>query len=170
MNRHISDERRVLEDFRAFLPIEGIWEIGVHRANPAGGWNAPQVHMQRNVILTAGMDEMAALIAGDASSAVNYLAVGTVTATASTDSTNFGEVVRKAGHTVGSSNEYVICAATYGGAADSVTSLALETAAIGNHASSGQGELFNMVTGVSATLADSDLLSLTARIRVGSHG
>ena len=170
MNRHTSDEREVYEKFVSHVPIYSEWDVDVYRADHAGGWCSAERRTLRNTLLSGGLDEMAALIVGDAASATQYIAVGTVTAVASLESTNFGEVARKSGHTVGSSNEFIICAATYGGAADAITSVALETAAIGNHASSGQGVLFNALTGVSTTLADSDLLSLTCHIRIGSHG
>lgn len=170
MNRPISSEREIFDKFVSHIQVHGEWNVDIYRADPAGGWRLPERRTLHNIVLSGGLDEMAALVAGDAASATQYLAVGTVTAAASLDSTNFGEVARKSGHTVGSSNEFIICAATYGGAADVITSVALETAAIGNHASSGQGVLFNAVTGVSATLANSDLLSLTCRIRIGSHG
>jgi len=38
-----------------------------------------------------------------------------------------------------------------------------------NHASSGSGVMLNQVTGVAATLADSDFLNLEVQIQVGSH-
>jgi hypothetical protein len=45
----------------------------------------------------------------------------------------------------------------------------MDSAAMVNHASSGQGTVFNIVNGVNATLAGSDFLSLECRVRCGSH-
>lgn len=164
MNRPTT-ERDIYNGFVQYLPVHGEWDVKIVR------WNgAVEQHTLPNIVTTSGLNEIAKLAAGDAASAANYLVVGTVTATASLGSVNLGEVARKAGYLAASSNEFIIVAATYGGAADNVTSLVLETAGVGNHASSGQGVLWNLVTGVSATLANSDILDLTCRIRVGSHG
>lgn len=104
-------------------------------------------------------------------SAMNYMAVGTdTTAAALTNSTCPGEVVRKALAVASATTNNVFTAiSTFGGAADSVTSLAIAEACIFNHASSGNGTLFQRVTFTAVTLADSDLLKVTLQTNVGSN-
>jgi hypothetical protein len=101
------------------------------------------------------------------------LLIGTQTAAHSLDSVQggAGEVLRKAAATVSNSREWIFLQCTIGGAADSVTSVQLATGAIvdfpTSHATN--GILANLVNDLSTTLANSDLLDLTVRIRVGSH-
>ena len=79
------------------------------------------------------------------------------------------EVTRKAANTSVSSRSTLILSNTWGGAADSVSSIALEEAGIFNSANSGTGTMLNRLTGVNATLADSDILSLEMTFQIGSH-
>ena len=58
---------------------------------------------------------------------------------------------------------------TFGGAADSITSVVLREAGIFNHAGSGNGTMFQRVTYAAVTLADSDLFSITMQTVVGSR-
>jgi hypothetical protein len=84
-----------------------------------------------------------------------------------------GEVSRKTWVTVGAnaqSREWIFGVATWGGAADSVTSVALGSAGISIGASSlATSMLANRVNGLGVTLGNSDFLNLTVRVRVGSH-
>jgi hypothetical protein len=105
----------------------------------------------------------------------NSLIVGTATAApALTNSqSSMGEVSRKTSINLNGSaqsREWIFLTATWGGAADSVTSVVLDSAGISIGASSlATSLLANRVNGMGVTLANSDLLHLTARIRVGSH-
>jgi len=47
--------------------------------------------------------------------------------------------------------------------------VALDSVAILDHASSGQGYAWNIANALAVTLQASDFLNLTGRIRVGSH-
>lgn len=169
MNQDISKERIILDKFlngQKNIEIMGHWKRTITRAN-----GSIEYKELDNIVVKAGLDEIAKLAIANAGSAAFYLAVGTVTAAASLSSVQggLGEVDRKTAGTKTSSLETFYMIETWGGAADSVTSVALESAAMFNHASSGSGVMFNQVNGVSATLADSDFLHLEAQIRVGSY-
>lgn len=172
MNRNISKARRFFNNFIAginrqdHIELTGFWEAKIIRAD-----GTIEEKTLKNIVTGEGLDEIAKLAMANAGSAAFYLGVGTVTAAASLDSTvtGFGEVSRKIPVTKTSSGDTMTMTMTWGGAADSVTSVVLESAAMLNHANSGLGEAYNIVVGVSATLADSDFLNLTAQIRVGSH-
>lgn len=147
------------------IGVNGRWKATIIRSDGSiegGEWI-------ENVVTSAGLNLLASRAIANTSSAFAYMAVGTVTAAASLGSTNFGEVSRKTPTTIASSGEVFFAVMTWGGAADSVTSVVLESAALVNHASSGQGTVCNIVTGVSATLADSDFLHLEVQVQVGSH-
>lgn len=126
-----------------------------------------------DLITTAGRVYLAKRIAsGDAvASAMAYMAVGTVSnAPALANTTLTGEIVRKAlavSSTTAGDNVYT-AVATFGGAAESISSIAIVEAGIFNHASSGNGALFQRVTFASVTLANSDILKLTLSTNVGS--
>lgn len=164
-------EDKIFSDFLMSLDTvdaKGRAWIGVHKANPAGGWQPGQYHEITNQVLAAGLNELA-LRAVSSRAPYGYIAVGTATATASLGSTWAGEVSRKAGATLTTSKMTMILVSTWGGAADSITSVALETASILNHANSGSGVPLNILTGVAATLANSDLLSIQMNFQIGSH-
>jgi len=163
MSHNISDERAIFESFTSSVPIYGEVTATIYRAD-----GTIETKTIRNIVTANGLNEIAKLASGTGSAA-GYLAIGTVTAAGSLGSTDFGEVIRKAGAVITNSKSFIVITATYGGAADSITSLALETAAICNHASSGSGVIWNLATGVAATLANSDTLNLTSQIRCGSH-
>lgn len=133
-----------------------------------------------DLIVTTGRQFIARRIAGGDSqtapgSAMAYMVIGSgSTAPALTDGSTpglYGEVKRKALSTnsagVTAANVYTaVC--TFGGAADTISSIAIQEAGIANHASSGQGTLLQRVTFASVTLADSDLLKITLETNVGS--
>lgn len=125
-----------------------------------------------NTMQYAGLNKAAQLlVTNGTNSAFLYLIVGTETDEASLGSTDWGEVTngRKIGATVTTSHEVAILVATWAGNADGLTGVALASCATGNHASSGQGEILNIVNSVDATLADSDFLKVQMEIQVGSH-
>lgn len=126
-----------------------------------------------DLIVNPGRIYIANRIVGDdtVASAMNYMAVGTVsTAPALTNSTCPGEISRKALSQASATTDNVFEAiATFGGAAESIQSIAIVEAGIFNHASSGNGEMMQRVTFASVTLADSDLLKVTLQTNVGSN-
>lgn len=127
-----------------------------------------------DLIPTAGRVYLAKRInAGDlVVSAMAYMAVGTVsTAPALGDTTLTGEVKRKAlaigSCLAGDQNWTAVC--TFGGAADTLTGVNLQEAGIMNHASSGQGTMFQRVLIGATTLQDSDLVKVSLVTNVGSN-
>lgn len=126
-----------------------------------------------DLIVTTGRNFIAQRIAaGDTvNSAMAYVAVGTVSTAASLNNTTLtGEVKRKAtciNSTYSSANVFS-AVSTFGGAADSISSLALVEAGVFNHASSGNGTMMQRVTFSSVTLADSDILRIELQTNVGS--
>ena len=127
----------------------------------------------RNLYTKDGMNRLAARAVVGATQSVFYvLAVGSYTSGAnavSLGSVNFGELSRKAAATVVQSKEYFTLVATWGGSADSITSLTIDAGALCDHASSGSGIVGGIGQGLSVTLANSDFLNLTYRVQVGSH-
>jgi hypothetical protein len=126
-----------------------------------------------DLIVNTGRIYLAKRIAsGDSvASAMAYMAVGTVSTAADVANTTLtGEVKRKALSTNSAlTNNVYTAVMTLGGAADSVTSLSLVEAGVFNHASSGQGTMFQRVTFSAVVLANSDLLKITLETNVGSN-
>ena len=156
------------------LGLQEIVRAEIYRGTGGPYSEAPDETLCVNdLIVTAGRVYLAKRIGGDnIGSAMAYMAVGTTaTAAALGDTTLAGEVKRKilstnsAGPTA--ANVYT-AVMTLGGSADSVSSLAIVEAGIFNHASSGQGTMFQRVTFAAVTLANSDLLRLTLETNVGS--
>lgn len=147
------------------VPVVGVWDVLVTRAD--GRVERKTLH---NIVVAAGLNRLAnRAISATVGTPFYILGVGTVTAAASLDSVNFGEVSRKAASTVVQSREWFALTMTWAGNADSLTGIALDSAAILTHASSGIGAICNIVNSLQTTLAASDFLNLTARVRIGSH-
>lgn len=153
------------------ISIQGEWDVKVVRAD-----GSIERKTLKNIVTRPGLNRIAHRAVASDTSPFFYIAIGTVTAAASLDSTQagLGEVKRKVsavGSTQAQSSEWIFLQCTFGGASDSVTSLALDSAGIsdGVNSSSAVGILGNQVNGIGVTLANSDLLDLTVRIRVGSH-
>jgi hypothetical protein len=153
------------------VAVRGEWDIKVVRAD--GRIERKTV---KNVVTRAGLNRIAHRAVAHDTSPFFYIAVGTQTATHSLNSAQggLGEVVRKVsavGSVNAQSREWIFLQCTLGGASESVTSLVLDSAGISDHANSSTsvGILGNMVNGIGVTLANSDLLDLTVRIRCGSH-
>lgn len=124
-----------------------------------------------DLITNDGRVYLAQRIGADVNSPIAHMAVGTATgAPALTDSALVGEVGRKALSTNSAQTNNVYTAvATWGGAADSVTSLAITEAGLFNHANSGNGTMYQRVKFAAVTLANSDLFKLTLETNVGSN-
>ncbi|MEY4942830.1 MAG: hypothetical protein RL254_1011 [Planctomycetota bacterium] len=176
MTKPISNLAGSIDGLQSAIPIIGEFLPQVFRAQPGGGWlEEPGRGWIRNQLTASGLNRIAnRAVQATGTTPFYILGVGTLTAAASLDSVNFGEVAngRKASISTGAtaqSREWLFMTATWAGNADSVTSLALDSGAILCHASSGVGVVANIVNGMGVTLAASDYLFLTARIRVGSH-
>lgn len=124
-----------------------------------------------DLVVNAGRIYLAQRIGANVNSPMAHMAVGTVsTAPALANTTLTGEVARKALSTNSAQTDNIYTAvSTFGGDADSVTSLELVEAGIFNHASSGEGTMFQRVTFAAVTLADSDLFKITLQTNVGSN-
>lgn len=153
-------------DLGSMIPVEGYWDVKVVRAD-----GTIEERTLKNIVTAAGLNRLANRAIGETNTPLYVLGVGTVTAAASLGSTNFGEVAngRKAASTIVQSREWIALTATWAGNTDSMTGIVLDSASILCHASSGQGAVINMVNSLNTTLAASDFLNLTCRIRVGSH-
>jgi len=122
-----------------------------------------------NVVTADGLNNVADRAVSDAGSKYNWLAIGTANYTPHINSQEILECDRKVAALISASKELVVCIATWGGAADSVTSNQLEMAGIANHPTSGSGHYLNVANGLATVLADSDFLNLEVQVRVGSH-
>lgn len=163
-----------LETFTAeSLMLGEVIKAEIFRGTPFGYSSIPDESVCVNdLIVTTGRIYLAKRIsAGDSvASAMAYIAVGTGTALpALGDTALVGEYKRKATaiNSVLSANIWS-AVSTFGGAADSITSLQITEAGVFNHASSGQGTMFQRVTFSSITLADSDLFRIELSTNVGS--
>lgn len=151
--------------------VKGYWDVEVVRAD-----GTVERSTRENIVTRAGLNRLAnrAVVAA-ATTPLNYVGIGSYTTggnPASLDSTNFGEMSRKvttAGSSSAQSREWVFLSATWAGFADTLTGKLIDSAALLDHVNSGSGLVANIVQGVNVTLADSDFLNLTCRIRVGSH-
>ena len=154
-------------DLRSHVPVEGYWDVKVVRAD--GSIEAKTV---RNTVTVTGLNRIAACAVNSAGGVFNAIIVGSATAApALTDSqSSIGEVSRKSFISQGQSREWLFGVATWGGAADSITSVTLNSAGITIGTSSLATSLLgNRVNGLAVTLGNSDFLNLTVRVRIGSH-
>lgn len=175
----MSKRRKEIRDdgvvFYDSMPLAERIVPAVHRARPEGGWHPAEIICDvGDLVLNNGRVYLAQrATAGDTvASLMAYMVVGTASAASSLASGNPvpGEVARKATAIASANpNNVIQFIATFGGAADSVTSLQLAEAAISNHASSGQGTTYQHVTFAPVTLANSDLFSMTMETVVGSN-
>ncbi len=159
-------ERRTKTIAGTQVPIYGYWDIEIHRYD-----GSIEKRTMKNIVTANGLNLIADRLVLDANSRAAWIAIGSWSTSPTLSTSAFGEVVggRKAGAVIQQSREWASIQATWGGAADGVTSDDLQQAALCNHQTSGSGIVINIVEGLSTVLADSDFLNLTARIRVGSH-
>jgi len=160
MDRNIS-ESQIAE---SFLQLHGAFVRTITREN-----GDVERKVLPNIVTASGLDHLASRAISDAGSKYNWLAIGTANYTPHINSQEILECDRKVAALISSSAELIVCIATWGGFADSVTSNQLEMAAIGNHETSGSGHFLNVVNGLATVLADSDFLHLEVQVQVGSH-
>jgi hypothetical protein len=154
----------IINDF--FAIVGGKLKATIHRANGQidGPWEC------HNQVAKDGLNNLASRAIVTSYAPFVNVAVGSGTAASSLGSTALiHEVLRKAGATQATSRSNIILVTTWGGDADSITSIALEEAGIFNSVDSGDGTMLNKMTGVNATLADSDILELEMTFKIGSH-
>lgn len=171
MTRNTSNEDRILAKFREALsdnaPLNAQWRNRITRADGS----IEEFLIPHNIVTKDGLNALASRAVGVVTSAIGYLAIGTVTAAHSLGSTvtTFGEISRKVPSVLSSSAEVVVVAMTWAGNADGLTGVALGSGACVNHASSGLGIAYNLTNSINATLAASDFLLLQCEIQIGSH-
>ena len=154
------------------LFIYGEWDVEVFRAD-----GSIEHKTLRNTVTANGMNRLAnrAVQAAGTTPFFTIIVGSITTAPADTDAqAQFGEMIRKSFIATGASaqsREWVFGACTLGGAADGLTSKTMACAGLTDFATShaSTGIYANRVNGLGVTLADSDFLALTVRIRVGSH-
>lgn len=154
---------------RETLLIQEIVHGTLYRARPGGGYEDSPICIE-DLVVTAGRIFLAQRIGSNVVSPVNWMAVGTaVVLPALTDTTLPGEVKRKplAVNSAINANVYT-ATSTFGGFADSVTSVQITEAGLFNHVNSGQGTMYQRVTFAAVTLAASDMLAITLETNVGS--
>lgn len=142
------------------------------RPLPSGGYPAMGERLEvEDLVVNAGRVFLAQRIGADVNSPMAHMAVGTsATAPALTQTDLPGEADRKALSTNSAQVDNIYTAvATWGGDADSVTSVQIQEAGLFNSPNSGIGTMFQRVTFATVTLADSDLLKITLETNVGSN-
>lgn len=164
----VAQEQRILD---SIVPFGG-FQVKITRAD--GSVEGP--YFRKNVVLKEGLNRIANRAVLGTSSVFFVIGVGTATAThtLASDQPNWGEVSRKTSSVTGAnaqSREWIFMVATWAGFADTVTSVALDTAFVSDfpnsHATT--GIYLGAAPGLGVVLANSDFLSLTYRARVGSH-
>lgn len=154
----------------SMIPMQGFVDVKVVRSD-----GRIETKTLRNTVTVVGLNRIASSTVNSAAGVLNSIVIGSATASpALTDSqSTIGEVGRKTFAATGASaqsREWIFGVATWGGAADGITSVALGSAGISIGASSlATSVLANRVNGLGVTLGNSDFLNLTVRIRVGSH-
>lgn len=165
MMKNIS-ESQIAADFleRSEVVLQGTFVRTITRAN-----GDVDRKVLPNIVTATGLNNLASRAIADTASKYNWLAIGTANYTPHINSQEILECDRKVAALISSSAELIVAIATWGGAADSVTSNQLEMASIANHPTSGAGHYLNVANGLSTVLADSDFLHLEVQVQVGSH-
>jgi hypothetical protein len=157
--------KEIVNDFmQSNIGLQGTFVRTVTRANGEVDRKAIP-----NIVTADGLNNLANRAIADTGSKYNWIAIGTANYTPHINSQEILECDRKVAALISSSAELIVAIATWGGAADSVTSNQLEMAAIANHPTSGSGHYLNVANGLSTVLADSDFLHLEIQVQVGSH-
>lgn len=161
-------EQRIYETIMPF----GGYHVKVTRAN-----GAVEEKFVKNIVLKEGLNRIAnRAVNATGTTPFAFIGIGTATAahTLASDQPNWGEVSRKSSINTGTaaqSREWIWVSQTWAGFADSITSVALDTAFCCDFATSHAttGAYLGAANGLGVTLANSDYLALTYRVRVGSH-
>lgn len=161
-------ESRVLDS----IGMIGGWDVRVTRHD-----GRVEERYVPNIVLRVGLNRLAnRAVQATGTTPFYIIGVGTATAAHSLDSVQagFGEVSRKTSNVTGAaaqSREWIFLTQTWAGFVDSITSVALDTVFTADFPTSHatNGVYLNAANGLGVTLANSDFLQLTARIRVGSH-
>lgn len=170
MKTDTSKSDMILE---SHLPVMGEIVVTVYRAD-----GTKEQKILKNVVTRAGLNRIAnrAVNAVAGSSPFFYIGVGTQNAVHSLDSAQagLGEMLRKTSNFVGAnaqSREWIFLQATIGGSSDAMTGIQLESVFMTDfqNSSAATGIIGAVTNGLGVNLANSDLLDLTYRIRVGSH-
>ena len=164
MNKNITKERDIVNAFLSGVGLQGTFIRTITRAN-----GEVDRKVFPNIVTADGLNNLANRAIADTGSRYNWIAVGTANYTPHINSQEILECDRKVAALISSSAELIVAIATWGGAADSVTSNQLEMAGIANHPTSGSGHYLNVANGLSTVLADSDFLHLEIQVQVGSH-
>lgn len=154
-------------DLSSHVPVEGYFDVKVVRHD-----GTVERKTLRNTVTVTGLNRLAAAAVNSAAGVVNALVIGSATASpALTDSqSSFGEISRKSMISQAQSREWFFGTSTWGGAADSITSVTLNCAGLTIGTSSlATSFIMNRVNGLGVVLGNSDFLNLTVRVRVGSH-
>ncbi len=181
MSQNISKARKLAAGFVAknfpglvqaalqeHVPIHAEWVGKIVRGNG----DIEEFHIPENIVTAEGLNQLALLGLTNGNSAFLYLAIGTETDAFSLGNVvgDLAEVGRAAPVTIGTSEELMVMVSTWaGGLNSSLANVALGSAAMVNHADSGQGVTLNLTHSVNATLQSCDYLNLECRVRVGSH-
>jgi len=164
MSKRISEERRLAGEF-----AEAVGLTVRHRVRKTFADGRVEEYEVGNLVVGAGRDELALRATVTSHAPFGYLAAGSGTNAASLGSTGLTyETVRKAA-TMAASHEVIIGVCSLGGSADGVTSQYLDEAGLFNDASSGQGTMLNLLTGINHTFADSDVVEVHMEVAVGSY-
>jgi hypothetical protein len=130
----------------------------------------------KNIVLYPALNRIANRSVLGTSSVFYIIGVGTQTATHSLGSVQagWGEVSRKTSNVTGASAqscEWIFMTQTWAGNTDAITGVALDTAFVSDYPNShaSNGIYLGAANGLGVTLAASDFLALTYRVRVGSH-
>lgn len=165
--------KKPLETFVEVLGLGETIKAEIFRGSRGFYGDTPdEVMCVNDLIVNTGRVYIAKRIsAGDTvASAMAHIAIGTGTASpALGDTVLEGEYSRK-GTAINSAltNNVWSAISTFGGFADTITSLQITEAGVFNHASSGMGTMMQRVTFSAVTLADSDLFSISLLTNVGS--
>jgi hypothetical protein len=125
-----------------------------------------------NLFVNAGMDYLAKFQSTSPGSVMNHMLIGTISTAATLTNVvgSMGEVARVTMATRTATNNILTEVASFAGATNGITSVALREVGVVNHAGSGpNGDLRSRTVFSSVVLADSDFLSVSYQTTVGSR-
>lgn len=169
-----------MSGYTELLGLKETIRVDVTRARPDGGWSAPERVDTIDLVVNDGRRYLAQRIGANVNSPMAHMAIGSgTTAPALTDTAlvheiRSADVAGAVGRKLLAVNSAITdnvwtAVATWGGAADGVTSLSIAEAGIFNGSASQQGSMFQRFTFTAVVLANSDLLRITAETNIGSN-